>query len=365
MSGIFMSYRRDDAAGHAGRLYDRLRAEFGPEQVFRDLDSLTYGTPFLDGIRAAVATCDSMVVVIGHEWVTISHTDGGRRLDDARDFVRLEVAAALERGIPVIPVLVEGAEMPSEDDLPVPLVRLRHFNGLELSDSRWDFDVTRLVDTLERWTPKAPGGPDAPPPTERLVIAPPLRPEPVSRTVAIPPTHERRSAWLDRRRVLVGLLGGVAVLGLLGLLLALPGGSEEKAVDPAPAPSSTTLAAPTTRTATVAVEGTRQWTDTAIVVEPGDQLHITATGTVFHSERDSTTPDGAAHPGLRVFNILTNANHAGLLGRIGATGSPFVVGRDATRAVTAGGTLYLGINDQGVENNHGSFSAKVELTRRA
>ena len=349
MGGIFMSYRRNDAAGHAGRLYDRLSLHFGTDRVFRDLDSLVYGTQFLEAIRQAVSTCDSLVAVIGREWLSVSKPGGGRRLDDPRDFVRLEVAAALERGIPVIPVLVEGAAMPDEADLPLPLVRLCQYNGLELSDSRWDFDVGRLITALEQWTPRAPASPlPVPDPTVGPAPSPPVAPP----HAPAPPTTEGGSSAISRRALLLIGVGVVAVVGLLGVAL-LGGGADPGGGDRSPGPS------PERRVVTVA--GTQQWTDSGIDVTVGDRIQVTATGTVFHNGSSNTGPDGAPDPGLRAFNILKDADHAGLLGRVGETGTSFHVGGRATLTVPATGRLYLGINDVGVDNNSGAYTATVEV----
>ena len=99
MAKIFISYRRDDSAGHAGRLYDRLRDHFGPDQVFMDIDAIVAGRDFVDAVRRAVRGCDGLVAIIGREWLTISDASGSRRLDDPGDLVRQEIATALDLGI--------------------------------------------------------------------------------------------------------------------------------------------------------------------------------------------------------------------------------------------------------------------------
>src|SRR3954454_18329783 len=109
MAGIFISYRREDSIAYAGRLYDRLQAHFGDEQVFMDIDTLRPGEDFVEAIQRTVASCDALVAVIGRSWLMAQDQKGQRRLDDPEDFVRLEIAAALERGIRVIPALVGNA----------------------------------------------------------------------------------------------------------------------------------------------------------------------------------------------------------------------------------------------------------------
>ncbi len=118
MPRIFISYRRDDSASQAGRLYDRLEGHFGQGQVFMDVDAIKPGLNFVEVVQQAVSVCDGLVAVIGREWLETSNRAGDRRLDDAEDLVRVEIATALERGIPVIPVLVQGAQMPRGTDLP-------------------------------------------------------------------------------------------------------------------------------------------------------------------------------------------------------------------------------------------------------
>jgi hypothetical protein len=150
MPEIFISYRRQDASGHAGRLHDELARRFGQEQVFMDL-SIEPGVDFVEQINDAVGSCHLLIALIGPRWTTVEGADGQRRLDDPRDFIRLEVEAALRRSeVRVIPVLVQGARMPSAEELPPSLADLARRNALELSDARWSYDVGRLMTTVER-----------------------------------------------------------------------------------------------------------------------------------------------------------------------------------------------------------------------
>src|SRR6185436_15740775 len=147
-SRIFISYRRDDSAGHAGRLSDKLSERFGHDQIFMDLDDIQPGEDFVQVIENAVGSCDVLIAVIGRRW--LSSSDGtSRRLDNPNDFVRVEIAAALERGVRVIPVLVQRASMPKPHDLPDELTRLATRNAIELTDARWQRDVEQLVDSIE------------------------------------------------------------------------------------------------------------------------------------------------------------------------------------------------------------------------
>ena len=147
---VFINYRREDAAPYAGRLYDRLTAHFGEDQVFIDIDQIEPGEDFVEAINRKVATCDIAIVAIGPHWLHASDPSGKRRLDDKEDFVRIEIVAALQREIRIIPVLVGGAQMPGKHDLPEALAPLSRRNAIELSETRFHADVNRLIEAIER-----------------------------------------------------------------------------------------------------------------------------------------------------------------------------------------------------------------------
>jgi hypothetical protein len=161
MPSIFLSYRRSDSSGHAGRLADALEARYGRDAVFRDVESIEAGALFDEAIEQAVSNCRVFLPLIGDEWLDAAAPDGRRRLDDPADFVRREVAAALRRGVPVIPVLLDGAPMPSEARLPPDLQPLARHHALELSETRWDYDVQRLVEAVDRLVGRPAPRPDA------------------------------------------------------------------------------------------------------------------------------------------------------------------------------------------------------------
>jgi Tfp pilus assembly protein PilF len=148
-ANIFINYRREDSAGHTGRLFDRLSTRL-PGRVFMDIDNLEPGVDFAEVIEKAVGSCEVLIVVMGHEWLRVTDAAGHRRLDDPADFVRMEVAAALQRAIRVIPVLVQGAPMPRAEELPADIAKLARRNAIELSDARWAYDVDRLIHTIEQ-----------------------------------------------------------------------------------------------------------------------------------------------------------------------------------------------------------------------
>lgn len=147
---IFISYRRQDSAYPAGWLYDRLAERFGPDQIFKDVDSIELGDDFVETITNAVGSCDILLALIGQEWLDAAGSDGSRRLDDPDDFVRLEIEAALERKVLLIPILVEGALMPRGDQLPPSIAPLVRRQALELSPTRFRADTERLLDVMER-----------------------------------------------------------------------------------------------------------------------------------------------------------------------------------------------------------------------
>ena len=146
---IFMSYRREETAYAAGWLYDRLAECFGNGQVFKDVDSIELGDDFVDAIGTAVGSCDVLLALIGDRWLTITDADGRRRLDNPQDFVRLEIETALTRDVRVVPILVSGARMPEGADLPPSVARLVRRQALELSPSRFDSDLKRLLRVLD------------------------------------------------------------------------------------------------------------------------------------------------------------------------------------------------------------------------
>jgi TIR domain-containing protein len=147
-ANIFINYRREDSAGHAGRLFDGLSRHFAG-RLFMDVDTLEPGVDFVEAIEQAVGACEVLIVVIGREWLTCTDKAGHRRLDNPDDFVRLEVESALSRQIRVIPVLVQDTPMPRADELPPSLAKLARRNAIELSDARWSYDVDRLAETVE------------------------------------------------------------------------------------------------------------------------------------------------------------------------------------------------------------------------
>ncbi len=157
-SRIFVSYRREDTSGHVLALIPRLREHFGADRVFKDTDSIAPGQDFIATIRKELESCAVLLAIIGKHWLTVQDPRlGKRRLDDPEDFLRLEVGTALNKpDILVIPVLVGNAAMPRVEDLPPDLANLARRNAIELSDTRWDSDLDRLVKVIEQVVGRQP-----------------------------------------------------------------------------------------------------------------------------------------------------------------------------------------------------------------
>ena len=146
---IFICYRRDDAAGYSRSIYDRVNARF-PGRVFMDVTGITPGSDYSRVIQDTVGSCNALLAIIGKSWVTMVDGSNRRRLDLADDYVRHEIATALQRNIAVIPVLVRGAQMPSTAVLPPDLAALSLREAVEITDTDFDHDVQRLISAIER-----------------------------------------------------------------------------------------------------------------------------------------------------------------------------------------------------------------------
>jgi hypothetical protein len=143
---IVFSYRRADSAGLVRALHERLVHRLGANRIFLDVDTIAAGADFRSVLKDAVRRADALVVVIGKHWLETA--EGTRRLEDPDDVVRLEIATALEANVPVVPVLVDGATMPSRQQLPEPLRALADRNAVEVTNRHFDADAGRLLATL-------------------------------------------------------------------------------------------------------------------------------------------------------------------------------------------------------------------------
>jgi hypothetical protein len=142
---IFINYRRDDSIGMAGRLFVRLAQTFGRDNLVMDVDNSPVGVDFVAHLNEQVAACDVLLVVIGPNWLNAKDESGERRLDNPDDFVAIEIAAALTCGIPVIPVLVDGARMPNASQLPDSLKPLARRRAVDVRHSHFGHDAEALV----------------------------------------------------------------------------------------------------------------------------------------------------------------------------------------------------------------------------
>lgn len=150
-SQIFISYRRNDSGDITGRIYDRLVPHFGRDRIFKDVDSIPLGMDFKKHLDLAVAQCSIFLIVIGPNWLYSNNKNVKKSLiHDPADFVRIELESALTREIPVIPLFVRGATMPSKEDLPDNFQQLIYRNGIAIRpDPDFHIDMDRLIRAIE------------------------------------------------------------------------------------------------------------------------------------------------------------------------------------------------------------------------
>lgn len=149
-SNIFICYRRADSDHISGRIYDRLSQHFGENAIFKDVDSVPLGVDFRFFIDDVISKCQILLVIIGDQWISITDNDGVRRIENTKDYVRLEIESALKRNIPIIPLLVGKATIPAENDLPIGLKELAFRNGTSIRpDPDFHNDISRLITSLE------------------------------------------------------------------------------------------------------------------------------------------------------------------------------------------------------------------------
>lgn len=233
---IFLNYRRKDTEDTAGRLFDSLCAHFGEERVFMDIDDIPPGVDFDEVVHEAVGKCDVLLALIGPSWLTMVDEHGRRRLDDPADFVRIELQTALQRNIRVVPVLVHDVAMPKAEDLPDGLQRLTHKQALSLTNTRWKYDLGKLIEALEsvrpgRVYPSDVLRPELPeqavePTTasgEQAVQPTNASPEPAHAAPAGGPPPQR-AVGPKRRRWLWGAGSIVAIVAIVAIIGAASGG---------------------------------------------------------------------------------------------------------------------------------------------
>ncbi len=254
---IFISYRRDDSEGEAGRLFDDLTRAFGQDCVFMDVAGIHPGIDFRKAIEDHVSSCGVLLAMIGPSWANITDSSGQRRLDSPNDFVRIEVAAALARNIPVIPVLVHEARVPRPEQLPDNLKDLAWRNSVEITHARWNSDVQLLVQALQSYVTSSPGS-----------AATDNQPVHANVPVQLPPPHPSAQPVSPVKRTsktpLIAAISIVVVLLVLAAVLVALRSS----------PKSAPLAGTWTNTATVERNGLTQLE----VSGAGNQLSMHAWG---------------------------------------------------------------------------------------
>ncbi len=189
MPKLFISYRREDSAYPAHSICERLKSHFGKDAVFIDVDTIPYGVDFRKHLNDAVAKCDVLLAVVGSKWLDAKREDGTRRLDDPRDFVRIEIEAALHRDIPVIPVLVDQVVIPKNTQLPEALSELAFRNAAQVRPGLdFNSDVDRLVRGLQKLLKLEPG--QAPIPTPEKTVPSQQASAPVVTPTTVPPASK-------------------------------------------------------------------------------------------------------------------------------------------------------------------------------
>ncbi len=288
---IFISYRRDDSEGEAGRLYDDLVRASGKDAVFMDVAGIAPGLDFRKAIDDNVAGCGVFLAVIGTQWTTIADADGKRRLDDANDFVRLEVASALARNIAVIPVLVHEARMPRPDQLPDNIKDLAYRNSVEISHARWDSDVKLLIDALRQYVTTSAA-------TET---------QPVHATVPVqlPPPVTPHASPPPKKPNLPLIAGGgiAALLVLAGIGFAL---FHKSTPQPAPAAANSGGTAGTTTPTSTATASALAgyWRNTGADREGSPvELHITGANPRYRVDVLASCPQGTCSWGTQTVNF--------------------------------------------------------------
>ncbi|EAZ79573.1 toll/interleukin-1 receptor domain-containing protein [Algoriphagus machipongonensis] len=192
---IFVSYRRQDASGEAGRLVDHLQEVFGDDTVFLDVETIEAGLDFVQAIDKALNSCKVLIALIGPHWLNIKDSEGNPRLFHEGDFIRLEISAALKRDIRVIPVLVNGAVMPKSEELPEELQALTRRHAHELSSSRWKYDCDQLIEVLSK------------------IIKPLPKNKPFN---PIPPIQKKEKSWFAKNYIwLLAAIVGLIIFSLM------------------------------------------------------------------------------------------------------------------------------------------------------
>lgn len=221
MDGVFLCYRRGDAGDAVGRIRDRLEYRYGPDFIFRDVDDIPLGADFRAEIAQALENVKFVLVAIGPTWLTAMSASGQRRLEQARDAVRIEIETALGSGKTVIPLLIRGAQMPDTEDLPESIAGLADINGLAIrQDPDFEHDIARLLRRI--------GAPEAPARDAQTPTEPPGEPPPQPAT-APPPHAAPPPAPAAKKGFSTGAIIGAAaavIAVVAGAIIAVNGGGD-------------------------------------------------------------------------------------------------------------------------------------------
>lgn len=288
---LFLSYRRDDSAPYAGRIHDRLVAHFGAESVFMDITAIDIGEDFEEAITRTVASCNVLIAVIGPRWLSNTNATGQSRLHESGDFVGIEVATALQRGIRVIPALVGNAQMPSNSQLPENLQRLAMRQAIEISDSRFHQDIDRLIAVLQKMRTAA-------------LAPPPALEEP-------PPAVQRP----QRVRPLF-VVGAIAVVLLLILIALLMASHPEPTL---PANASSTSATTATATTASATAPSATTTSTSAPVEPARDTRTATRETPVTVVLKPRPPSEGLALVSKIASFVGDVSNVRTIGRTGST----------------------------------------------
>ena len=281
---IFISYRRDDSSGVAGRIYDRLSSHLASNHIFMDVDKIDPGVDFIDAIEKSVASCDALIAVIGRRWLILADEEGRRRVDNPEDFVRIEIATALERGVRVIPVLVDGAIMPRSAELPDDLKALARRQALEIRHDRFDDDCGQLIGALEgaraeQQEKERKGQLEAlrPPSLERLENE-----SPREGAIDVSPREGTLPLMLTARRQ--GVLAISAGLVVVAAVLVLILGSRQEKGPPVATPKTSSMQMPS------GAESTLTGASTPVVATPATLPPITTPASLARAAATKENP---------------------------------------------------------------------------
>jgi sugar lactone lactonase YvrE len=352
VSSIFISYRRVGALVHARALFERLRHEFGPNEVFIDLEGVDYGLDFVVILNEQLNGCQVMLALIDPQWATATDRQGRRRIDRENDYVRTEIETALSRGIRTVPVLIDGAEMPDASDLPESLRPLTRRNALILDFNRFDAEISRLIGVIRKLLCAPYQDRESEPELQRkqepelreTTADASLRDKKVKKQAqqakATYPgqKHEGRLSTKKQKAAIIGFIIFIIAIGVFSLLIA-----HNRA--PAPAAGSRLTsgdAAPKNPAATEANAAT-------ILQSPGDSVrfkgpsdvHLDKLGNLYVADAENNT----------IVKIATSGAVVTLAGSPGESGSEDGYGNSARfnnptgLAVDSSGNIYVADSD--------------------